>query len=119
MGRASGRCLSSADGHDGTRLEIWACDGTASQRWTVQGSTLRSQGLCMDAADAGTGNGTPVQLANCSGNPAQQFTLRSDGSIYSSYADRCLDVVDFGTGNGAKLQLWDCAGTTNQSWSRR
>lgn len=119
VGRASGRCLSSASGKDGTRLEIWDCDGTASQRWTVQGATLRSQGLCMDAAGAGTADGTPVQVAYCSGNPAQRFALRSDGSIYSAYAGKCLDVVDFGTSDGTKLQLWDCAGTSNQLWSQR
>ena len=119
VGAGSGEFSSSAAGVDGTRLEIWTCDGTASQQWTFSGSTIRSAGLCMDAAGAGTANGTPVQVARCSGNPAQQFQLQSNGYVYSPYAGGCLDVYKLGTDNGAKLQLWDCANTTNQIWTLR
>lgn len=119
VSRASGRCLSSGDGLDGTRLTIWDCDGGAAQRWTFQNGTMRSQGLCMDAANAGTDDGTPVQIHDCTGNEAQRFQLRGDGSVYSSYADKCLDVIDFGTRNGTELQLWDCTGTPNQLWTER
>jgi hypothetical protein len=116
VGHGSGKCLSSATGVDGRQLEIWTCDGTVSQRWTFSGDTIRSQGLCMDAAWGDTANGTKVQVATCSGNVAQRFQLRPDGSIYSPTAGRCLDIVSVGTANGAKLQLWDCTGSSNQLW---
>jgi hypothetical protein len=73
-------------------------------------------GLCMDAANAGTTNGTRVQLATCNGGSAQQFTLNSSHDLVNIRAGKCVDAVDAGTGDGTRLQLWECAGTSNQKW---
>jgi streptogrisin C len=63
-------------------------------------------------------NGATIQLANCSGNPAQRFTLNTAGDLVSLLVFKCVDVEDLNTANGARLQTWDCAGTANQKWHR-
>ena len=86
-------CLSANRALDGTHLAIAPCDGSLVQRWEPRSDgTIRSVGLCMDAADAGTADWTPVQVAGCGGNPAQLFTLNQDQHIYSPYADKCVNV---------------------------
>lgn len=80
--------------------------------------TVRALGLCMDVAWGATGNGAVIQLATCSGNPAQQFRLNSAHDLVNPRADKCVDVKDRQTGNGTRLQLWDCNGRDHQKWSR-
>jgi streptogrisin C len=65
-----------------------------------------------------TANGTGVQVANCSGNPAQQFVLSEAGDLVNPQANKCVDVKDWNPGDGAALQIWECAGTTNQKWRK-
>ncbi|MDX2709990.1 RICIN domain-containing protein [Streptomyces sp. PA03-6a] len=123
-GHQSNRCITVTGaqdgvGHDGRRLEIRDCDGHAWQKWDFRSDgTVRALGMCMDLAGAGTGNGTPIQLARCNGSWAQQISLNSAYDLVNHHADKCIDVVDKGTANGSKLQLWTCYGTSNQKWSK-
>ncbi len=121
-GHASNRCIEVA-GHkwrDGAPLQIADCTGKNWQRWDFRpDGTIRSLGLCMDATWGGTANGTVVQVAVCSGNPAQQFILAGPRDLVNVQANKCVAVVDEKTGNGAKLQLWECSGRDNQKWSTR
>ncbi|WP_262413376.1 ThuA domain-containing protein [Actinacidiphila acidipaludis] len=71
-------------------------------------------GKCMDVAGAGSANGTAVQLYDCNGTNAQNWTVGSDGTLRA--LGKCLDVTSAGTANGTKLQLWDCNGTGAQQW---
>ncbi|MGC4997169.1 MULTISPECIES: RICIN domain-containing protein [unclassified Streptomyces] len=71
-------------------------------------------GKCADVAAANSANGTPVQLYDCNGSAAQQWTVGSDGTIRA--LGKCLDLKDNGTADGTPLQLWDCAGGPNQKW---
>jgi hypothetical protein len=79
--------------------------------------TVRAMGKCMDVAWGSSANGAVIQLANCSGNPAQQFRLNSAHDLVNPQADKCVDVKDESTGNGTRLQLWSCNGQDNQKWS--
>ncbi|MET9356719.1 ricin-type beta-trefoil lectin domain protein, partial [Streptomyces sp. NPDC006617] len=121
-GHASNRCIEVA-GHkwrDGAPLQIADCTGKNWQKWDFRpDGTIRSLGLCMDATWGGTANGTVVQVAVCSGNPAQQFILAGPRDLVNVQANKCVDVVDEKTGNGARLQLWECSGRDNQKWSTR
>jgi hypothetical protein len=122
IGKGSDRCVDVTDaksgkGKDGTPLQIWDCAGTANQKWDFRGDgTVRSLGLCMDVAWGSRDDGAVIQLARCSGNPAQQFVLSTAGDLVNPQADKCVDVKDNATGDGARLQLWTCAGTPNQKW---
>ncbi|GAA2415756.1 glycoside hydrolase family 16 protein [Streptomyces glaucosporus] len=71
-------------------------------------------GKCLDVAWADTANGTPVQIHDCNGNAAQQWTVGTDGTIRA--LGKCLDVSGAGTADGTKVQLWDCNGTAAQQW---
>jgi streptogrisin C len=98
---------------------MWDCNGTAAQRWTFEGGTLRAGGKCMDVAGANANNGTTVQLANCNGSRAQQFVLTGAGDLVSILADKCVDIAGWDPNNGGRLIIWPCHGGANQKWDRR
>ncbi|WP_406442035.1 ricin-type beta-trefoil lectin domain protein [Streptomyces sp. NBC_01613] len=122
IGQASNRCVDVTDeqngkAKDGTPLQLWDCAGSANQKWDFRGDgTVRSLGMCMDVAWGSKDDGAAIQLARCSGNPAQQFVLSQAGDLVNPQADKCVDAKGNGTGNGTKLQLWTCSGTPNQKW---
>ncbi|MEV4056719.1 ricin-type beta-trefoil lectin domain protein [Amycolatopsis sp. NPDC049688] len=72
-------------------------------------------GKCIDVAGASSANGTAVQLYDCNGSGAQQWTVGTDGTLKA--LGKCLDVTGQSTADGAQLQLWDCGGTANQRWA--
>ncbi|MFG3096332.1 ricin-type beta-trefoil lectin domain protein [Streptomyces sp. NPDC048202] len=72
-------------------------------------------GKCLDVAGGSSANGTAVQLYDCNGSTAQQWTVAADGSVRA--LGKCLDVVSASTADGAKVQLYDCNGTGTQRWS--
>jgi glucosylceramidase len=72
-------------------------------------------GKCVDVAAASSANGAHVQLYDCNGSAAQNWTVASDGSIQA--LGKCMDVTAASTANGAKVQLYDCNGTGAQKWS--
>ncbi len=72
-------------------------------------------GKCVDVAGANTANGTAVQLFDCNGTNAQQWTVGSDGTIRA--LGKCMDVTSGGTANGTTVQLFDCNGTGAQQWT--
>ena len=128
-GLASGRCVTVTNGvapggKDGEPLELSDCSRAVWQQWTfvISGAplyrgTIHSLGLCMDVAGADTADGTTVQLANCSGDAAQVWTLNTQtGDLVSILANKCVDATNNGTANGTRLQLWDCNGGGNQKW---
>jgi glucosylceramidase len=71
-------------------------------------------GKCADVADANTANGTAVQLYDCNGTGAQQWTVAADGSLQA--LGKCMDITSGGTANGTQIQLYDCNGTGAQQW---
>ncbi|MET8827207.1 family 16 glycosylhydrolase [Streptomyces sp. NPDC004610] len=80
------------------------------------GSAIRGlAGKCADVAGGGSANGTAVQLYDCNGSGAQQWTVGSDGTIRA--LGKCLDATGGGTADGTRLQLWDCNGSGAQRWS--
>ncbi|MFE2262346.1 lectin [Streptomyces griseosporeus] len=82
---------------------------------TATGRPIRGLGgKCVDVAGANTANGTPVQLYDCNGTSAQQWTVASDGTLRA--LGKCLDVTGGGTGDGTKVQLYDCNGSGAQKW---
>jgi streptogrisin C len=108
-----------ANGVAGQFLNLWECNGTAAQAWTFPGDgTIRAFGLCMDVAWGSRDNGAVIQLAGCSGNPAQQFVLTGAGDLVNPQSNKCVDVSGWSSANGARLIQWDCHGGANQKWRR-
>jgi glucosylceramidase len=91
--------------------------GTQGGGGTPPGGTGPVTGLagkCMDVAGASSANGAAVQLFDCNGTAAQQWT-RSGSALQA--LGKCLDVTGASTANGAQLQLFDCNGSGAQQWN--
>lgn len=76
--RTMGKCLTAASGAPLAPVTISTCGSSGGQTWTyapVTQSLSPYPGLCLDADGAGTGNGTPLILYTCSGQPNQQWTV--------------------------------------------
>jgi hypothetical protein len=109
----------SASTADFNPVQVYTCNGTAAQQWTVvqAGSTLQVLGKCMDIDGAGTADGTTVDLYDCNGTGAQVFIPQSNGSLYNPQSGKCLDDTNWSTTPGTQLQIWDCTGNANQQWT--
>jgi chitinase len=81
------------------------------------GQIMGYGGKCVDVASASNANGTAVQLYDCNGTNAQQWTMASNGSIQA--LGKCMDITSAGTANGTKVQLYDCNGTAAQQWQHQ
>jgi hypothetical protein len=101
-----------------TPVQVYTCNGTDAQEWTVveAGSTLQALGMCMDIDGGGTTDGTTVDLYTCNDTGAQVWEPQSDGALYNPQSGKCLDDTGYG-GSGTQLQIWDCTGNDNQEWN--
>jgi beta-glucanase (GH16 family) len=116
----AGKCVdvAGADTANGTAVQLYDCNGTDAQTWTVgSDGTIRALGKCMDVTAAGTADGTKVQLYDCNGTGAQQWTVTAAHDIVNPAADKCLDATGNSSANGTRLQIWTCTGGANQKWT--
>jgi Ricin-type beta-trefoil lectin domain/Glycosyl hydrolases family 16 len=115
-----GLCLDdrSASTADFNPIQVYTCNGTTAQQWTVvaAGSTLHVLGKCLDVSGAGTANGTLVDLYDCNGTGAQVWEPQSNGELLNPNSGKCLDDTGFG-GSGTQVQIWACADSSNQKWT--
>jgi chitinase len=103
---------------DFTPVQVYTCNGTNAQQWTVaSGNTLQALGKCMDVDAAGTANGTTVDLYDCNGTGAQVWVPQSDGALLNPESGKCLDDTGWSTTPGTQLQIWSCTGNANQDWT--
>ncbi|NJC85132.1 ricin-type beta-trefoil lectin domain protein [Planosporangium mesophilum] len=115
-----GKCVDVAGANtaNGTAVQLWDCNGTGAQRWTMAtDGTVRALGKCLDVTSAGTANGTQVQLWDCNGSGAQQWRYTSGRDLVNPQANKCLDATGASSANGTRLQIWDCTGGANQKWT--
>jgi hypothetical protein len=118
----SGRCLdvngAGNSGVNGTGLQIWDCNGTPQQAFTLNQATGTFQsgiaGKCLDDKFGDTTPGNPVILYDCNGGTAQTWTTPGDGTV--RFSGKCLEVVGAATSNGAKIQLGTCTSGPGQLW---
>ncbi|MGH3396794.1 MAG: ricin-type beta-trefoil lectin domain protein, partial [Streptosporangiaceae bacterium] len=114
-----GLCLDdrSASTADFNPIQVYTCNGTNAQQWTVESNnTLQVLGKCLDVNAAGTANGTTVDLYDCNGTGAQTWVPQSDGALLNPESGKCLDDTGFG-GAGTQAQIWSCTGSANQAWA--
>ncbi|WP_327011887.1 ricin-type beta-trefoil lectin domain protein [Dactylosporangium sp. NBC_01737] len=113
-----GKCVdvAAASSANGTQVQLYTCNGTGAQQWTVgDDGTIRALGKCLDVNAASTANGTKIQIWDCNGSGAQQWSKQSDGTLRS--LGKCLDATGPSSADGTKLQLWDCFASANQQWT--
>ncbi|MCT2594816.1 PQQ-dependent sugar dehydrogenase, partial [Streptomyces sp. N2-109] len=78
------KCLDVADAQntDGTQIQLWTCNDTDAQKWTLPGDgTLQALGKCLDISGGGTADGTRVQLWTCNDTGAQKWQPQPDGTL--------------------------------------
>jgi len=115
-----GKCVdvASASSANGTAIQLYDCNGTTAQQWTIAADgSIRALGKCLDVSAAGTANGTLIQLYDCNGTGAQKWTVTAAKDIVNTASNRCLDATGNSSANGTRLEIWDCAGTANQKWT--
>ena len=118
-----GKCLDDSGDSTAnlTKINIWACNGTAAQSWTAEpDGTLRVNGKCLDVRGAGTASGTLVDLYTCNGTGAQQWQLIPVGTadtLVNPGSGLCLADPGDSTANGTQTEIITCAaGDPGMAW---
>ena len=102
---------------NGTPIQLWPCNGTNAQRWTVTGNgTIRALGKCLDVSAGSRANGAKVQLWDCNGTGAQVWQPQSNSTLRNPQSNKCLDSLNRSTAAGARLLIRDCNGGASQRW---
>ncbi len=117
----SGLCVDDPNGTstDLTQVSLYFCVNTSAQVWGLHLSIsgpIRSilPVKCVDDRGNGAGLGNPVQLRDCNGSLAQQWTAVGDGTVRIN--GMCLDITNAATDNFARVQLYTCVGNGAQQW---
>jgi predicted alpha-1,2-mannosidase len=117
---ATGKCVDDRGSgtSNGTAIQIYTCNGTSAQSWTVvPDHTLQVLTDCMDAVNGGTTSGTLVQLHTCNGTGAQQWEQNSSGELVNPESSLCLTDPSAGATNSTQLDIATCAGNPGQIWT--
>ncbi|TGN79459.1 chitinase [Streptomyces bauhiniae] len=115
-----GKCLdvAGANSANGTAVQLYDCNGTAAQQWTVDSDgTVRALGKCLDVTGSSTANGARLQLWDCSGGANQQWTVSAARDLVGRQSGKCADVTGNTSANGTPVQIWSCTGAANQKWT--
>jgi hypothetical protein len=109
---------------DSNKIQLWACNGGASQVWTVNGVSATSgtivngNGYCIGISGGNTANYTDAILYQCDGNTSQQWYYNNtSGEIVNKDSQTCLDDSHSGTANGTQIDIVGCKGTAAQDWT--
>jgi len=115
-----GKCVDVAGANpaNGTQVQLWDCNGSAAQRWTMAtDGTVRALGKCLDVSGGSTANGARVQLWDCNGTGAQRWVANAARDLINPQSNKCLDATGVSSANGTPLQIWSCTGGANQKWT--
>lgn len=116
----AGKCLdvAGANSANGTAVQLYDCNGTAAQQWTVgSDGTIRALGKCLDVTGNSTANGARLQLWDCTGGANQKWTVTAARDIVNPQANKCADVTGNTSANATPIQIWSCTGGANQKWT--
>ncbi|MFB9234955.1 ricin-type beta-trefoil lectin domain protein [Plantactinospora siamensis] len=69
---------------------------------------------CIDVPGGISADGARLQLWDCNGTPAQQWSFPGDGTVRA--LGKCMDVAWGSTANGAAVQLATCSGNPAQQF---
>ncbi|MFI6539160.1 ThuA domain-containing protein [Nonomuraea sp. NPDC050547] len=103
--------VAGANPADRTKVQMYACNQSAAQRWTIDPGpgTVKALGKCMDVAGANPADGTRVQIYTCNATAAQKWTV--DAGAFKALG-KCLDATD-----RAQLVIRACNGGAAQRFS--
>jgi putative glycosyl hydrolase/ricin-type beta-trefoil lectin protein len=109
---SAGTCVdvAGANSASGTVVQLWSCNSTAAQKWTIDGASVKALGKCLDVDKASRADGARVQIWDCNGSSAQTWSATA-GQLVNTGSGKCLDS------DGARLEIWTCHGRANQKWT--
>ena len=124
VGGLSGKCLSVTGGSTspGATAEIYTCNGSGSENWTLQSSGAIVGGLsgdCLQVAGGSTASYAGVDIEPCNGATDQQWTVTPSGTIVGVQSGLCLSVLGASTANYATADMYTCNGSGSESWSQQ
>ncbi|WP_052412383.1 PQQ-dependent sugar dehydrogenase [Streptomyces mutabilis] len=102
-------------GGSGSLFDVDEFSFTTGRDGARTGPVRGVNGKCLDVDDAGTADGTQVQLWSCNRSSAQEWTVGGDGTLKA--LGKCLDVSGGASADGTRIQLWTCNGTGAQKWA--
>lgn len=113
-----GKCLddSGSGTANGTKVDIWTCNGTGAQKWTFSGGALSVLGKCLDDASQG-GAGAKLVIWTCNGHRAQTWTHRSNGEYVLKLNGLCLTDPNASSVDGTQVVVRTCRNFADQHWS--
>jgi hypothetical protein len=82
---------------------------------TATGEVTGYNGLCLANQNALNVASNPLVVANCDGDPGQEWSPYTDGTV--RVQGGCLDVVSAGTTSGTNVDWYPCNGTAAQNWT--
>ncbi|WP_217251189.1 PQQ-dependent sugar dehydrogenase [Streptomyces sp. AC602_WCS936] len=102
-------------GGPGSLFDVDEFSFTTGENGARTGPVRGVNGKCLDVDNAGTADGTEVQVWSCNQSSAQEWTVGGDGTLKA--LGKCLDVSGGGSADGTRIQLWTCNGTGAQKWA--
>ena len=99
---------------DGATVCWQTCDSTS------KGGPIRINGKCVDIPGGEIRAGQKIQLWDCNGSYAQNFSYNPVDKTIRPLAnsDFCVDIPGGNITNGAQMQLWNCNGSNAQQFER-
>ena len=125
-----GRCLDSdvsSPTHNGTKVQIWNCNGWNNQKWTFASTgdgyyEIKGvgSGKLMEVAGLSRDDGGNVAIYADSDVPQQHWAVTPTGDGYyfliNRYSGLCLGVDEGSTADGANIEQQPYASLTRQQW---
>jgi hypothetical protein len=90
-------------------------NSTPTATATATGEVTGYDGLCLANQNVLNTEGNPMVAATCDGDPGQEWSPYTDGTIRAQGG--CLDVVSAGTTSGTDVDWYPCNGTAAQGWT--
>jgi glucosylceramidase len=116
----AGKCMdvAGASNVNGTAVQLYDCNGTAAQSWTVgTDGTVRALGKCLDVTGQSTADGAQLQLWDCAGGTNQRWTANAAHDLVGVGSGKCAEVTGSNSANGTRLAIRTCNGAANQKWT--
>lgn len=90
---------------------VWSAGDTGGNLLKLQADgNLVLLGSSGHLRQSNTNNGTNIQLYDCNGTNAQNWTYDGYTRSFRSWVNssKCIDISNGGTADGTNIQLWDC-----------
>lgn len=128
----NGNCVDLAGNSqsDFNGVDLWPCwSGDTAQYWAWRFNTSASNqiqgtinlaenaGYCLGTVDGAQADGTGVDIYQCNGTTAENWSYDSGTKeIHNAASGKCLDVTSW-QDQGVQLQIWSCSGDYNQQFN--